>query len=61
MLIIEEALNRLQTLKFQDGFRLKLQHIEWWNWPVDKIQKFLPHIMNGEVDSLADSYQAQNL
>lgn len=30
----------------------KLQQIEWWNWSFDKIQQFLPHIMNGEVDRL---------
>lgn len=30
----------------------KLQQIQWWNWPFDKIQKFLPNIMNGEVDKL---------
>lgn len=30
----------------------KLQQIEWWNWSFDKIQQFLPHIMNGEVDKL---------
>lgn len=31
----------------------KLQQIEWWNWPVDKIKQFLPCIMNGEVDMLS--------
>lgn len=30
----------------------KLQQIQWWNWPFDKIQKFLPNIMNGEADKL---------
>jgi virginiamycin A acetyltransferase len=30
----------------------KLLQIEWWNWPVDKIRKFLPDIMNGEIDKL---------
>ncbi|KAF5073722.1 Virginiamycin A acetyltransferase [anaerobic digester metagenome] len=30
----------------------KLLAIGWWNWPYDKIQRFLHHIMNGEVDKL---------
>lgn len=30
----------------------KLQQIQWWNWSYDKIQQFLPYIMNGEVDKL---------
>jgi virginiamycin A acetyltransferase len=30
----------------------KLQQIEWWNWPFDKIQRFLPNIMSGEIDKL---------
>ncbi len=30
----------------------KLQQIQWWNWSFEKIQQFLPCIMNGEVDKL---------
>jgi virginiamycin A acetyltransferase len=30
----------------------KLQQIEWWDWPFDKIQRFLPNIMSGELDKL---------
>ncbi len=30
----------------------KLQKIQWWNWPFDKIQRFLPYIMNGEITVL---------
>lgn len=30
----------------------KLQQIKWWNWSFEKIQKFLPYIMDGEVDKL---------
>ena len=30
----------------------KLLQIQWWNWPFDKIQQSLSHIMNGEVDKL---------
>lgn len=30
----------------------KLKQLEWWNWPFDKIQRFLPNIMNGEIDKL---------
>lgn len=28
------------------------QGIQWWNWPYDRIQQLLPHIMNGEIDKL---------
>jgi virginiamycin A acetyltransferase len=30
----------------------KLQQIKWWDWPFDKIQRFLPNIMSGELDKL---------
>ena len=30
----------------------KLQQIQWWNWPFEKIQQFLPDITNGETDKL---------
>ncbi|MGC7871072.1 CatB-related O-acetyltransferase [Desulfosporosinus sp. SYSU MS00001] len=30
----------------------KMQQIKWWNWSFDKIQQFLPYIMDGEVDRL---------
>ena len=30
----------------------KLQQIQWWDWSFEKIQQFLPYLMNGEVDKL---------
>ena len=30
----------------------KLQQLQWWDWPFEKIRQLLPHIMNGEVDQL---------
>lgn len=38
--------------RFDEESIKKLQRIQWWNWPFDKIQHFLPYIMNGEVDKL---------
>lgn len=38
--------------RFDEETINKLQQIQWWNWSYDKIQQFLPHIMNGEVDKL---------
>jgi virginiamycin A acetyltransferase len=32
----------------------KLQHTQWWNWPAEKIRRFLPQIMNGEADRLGE-------
>jgi len=38
--------------RFDEETIEKLQQIEWWNWPVEKIRQFLPQIMNGEADKL---------
>lgn len=39
--------------RFDEETINKLQKIQWWNWSFDKIQQFLPYIMNGEVDKLS--------
>lgn len=38
--------------RFDEETINKLQLLQWWNWSFDKIQQFLPYIMNGEVDKL---------
>jgi len=38
--------------RFDAGTIEMLLQIEWWNWPVEKIRRFLPQIMNGEADKL---------
>lgn len=38
--------------RFSEETIKKLQQIQWWNWSFEKIQQFLPHIMNGEIDNL---------
>lgn len=38
--------------RFNEETITKLQQIQWWNWPFNKIQQFLPYIMNGEVNKL---------
>jgi len=38
--------------RFDEETIEKLQKIQWWNGSFDKIQRFLPNIMNGEVDKL---------
>ena len=38
--------------RFDEETIEKLQKIQWWNWPFDKIQRFLPCIMNGEITVL---------
>ena len=38
--------------RFDEATIQKLQQIEWWNWPIQKIRQFLPQIMNGEADKL---------
>ncbi len=38
--------------RFDEETVKQLQQLRWWDWPYDKIQEFLPYIMNGEVDKL---------
>lgn len=38
--------------RFDEGTIRKLQQIRWWDWPFDRIQKYIPYIMNGDVDKL---------
>jgi virginiamycin A acetyltransferase len=38
--------------RYDDDTIRKLQQIKWWDWPFDKIQRFLPNIMSGELDKL---------
>lgn len=38
--------------RFEEETINKLQQMQWWNWAFDKIQRFLPYIMNGEIDKL---------
>lgn len=39
-------------LRFDKETVSKLLEIRWWNWPVDRIEKSLPHIINGDINGL---------
>lgn len=39
-------------MRFEEKTIAKLQQIQWWNWPVEKIRRSLPYIMEGTVDRL---------
>ena len=39
-------------MRFEEEKIAKLQQIQWWNWPVEKIRRSLPYIMEGTVDRL---------
>ena len=39
-------------MRFEEETIAKLQQIQWWNWPVEKIRRALPYIMEGTVDRL---------
>lgn len=39
-------------MRFEEEIIVKLQQIQWWNWPVEKIRQSLPYIMNGMVNRL---------
>jgi virginiamycin A acetyltransferase len=38
--------------RFDDITVNKLQQLQWWDWPHEKIRQNLPFLMNGEVDKL---------
>lgn len=39
-------------MRFEEETIARLQQIQWWNWPVEKIRQSLPYIMEGTVDRL---------
>ena len=39
-------------LRFDADTIVRLQKLQWWNWPIEKIRSNLPLIMNGEIDKL---------
>lgn len=39
-------------LRFDKETISRLVEIQWWNWPINKIKKALPHILNGDIDKL---------
>lgn len=39
-------------MRFEAETIAKLQQIQWWNWPVEKIRQSLPSIMDGTVGRL---------
>lgn len=39
-------------LRFDADTIARLQELQWWNWPIEKIRSNLPLIMNGEIDKL---------
>ena len=39
-------------MRFEEETIAKLQQIQWWNWPVEKIRRSLPYIMEGTVNRL---------
>lgn len=39
-------------LRFEEETIARLQQMQWWDWPVEKIRQSLPYIMDGKVDRL---------
>lgn len=39
--------------RFDESTVRRLQQLKWWDWPIERIQRFLPAIMNGEVEKLS--------
>ena len=42
-------------LRFDKDIINRLQELQWWNWPVEKIRQCLPHLMKGEIDKLGEN------
>lgn len=40
--------------RFGEAVIQKLEALQWWNWPVEKIRRYLPLLTGGEVDGLPE-------
>lgn len=40
--------------RFDERTTERLQRLRWWDWPVEKIRRFLPAIVGGAVDELPE-------
>ncbi|MDH6342506.1 acetyltransferase-like isoleucine patch superfamily enzyme [Parabacteroides sp. PFB2-12] len=38
--------------RFDEATISKLLKLQWWDWPVDKIQEVIPYIMDGDIGAL---------
>lgn len=38
--------------RFSREVIIKLQKLQWWNWPVEKIRRAIPAIQSGNIDEL---------
>ena len=39
-------------MRFDEDTIAPLQELKWWDWNIDKIAQYLPHIMNGNTEEL---------
>lgn len=37
-------------MRFDEDTIAQLQELKWWDWNIDKIAQYLPHIMNGNTE-----------
>ncbi len=40
--------------RFGEAVIQKLEALQWWDWPVEKIRRYLPLLTGGEVDGLPE-------
>lgn len=38
--------------RFDEETVRKLEALKWWDWPLEKIRRYLPYIKNGDIKSL---------
>ncbi|MDD2796174.1 CatB-related O-acetyltransferase [Acidocella sp.] len=50
---------RTVRLRFDNETISLLQKISWWNWPDEKIEKFLPLMLKDQINSFLDAAEQQ--
>lgn len=47
--------------RFEPAVSARLQRLQWWNWPIEKIHRSLPLLMKGDWEGLTDSINTEVL
>lgn len=46
---------RLIRKRFNEEIIQELEKLKWWNWPIEKIRRYLPYITSGNLNKLSES------
>ncbi|WP_412130149.1 CatB-related O-acetyltransferase [Cellvibrio mixtus] len=50
---------RIVRMRYSDEDIRRLQEIAWWHWPIEKITRYIPDIMQGNIDQLEQAKQQE--